>query len=138
MNSARRWFPTGGKCPSLVFLIALSAYCVPESGTNYKRHENLLPDSCEFSVDELWGRLSPDSLEFRFASARSGFALALFAFRDFFPIDGDIARRLDTDAHLRTVHRHHGHFHIIADAQRLSGAASEYQHVTAPGNLTCH
>jgi hypothetical protein len=67
-----------------------------------------------------------------FSFARCGFSFALFAFRDFLAIDGDIAGRLDADANLRTVHRHHGHFHIVADAQTFTGAASEYQHEKAP------
>jgi hypothetical protein len=108
------------------FFDRLAAYCVPEAGTNYKRRKNLISNSCEFAGDELRRDLA--------RSRRISFAL--FAFRDFFPIDGDIAGRLDADAHLRTVHRHHGHFHIIANAQSLTGAASEYQHVMAPGNLT--
>jgi hypothetical protein len=69
-----------------------------------------------------------DELRRRFSFARHGFSLALRAFRDFLAIDGDIAGRLDPDANLRTVHRHHGHFHIVADAQTFAGAASEYQH----------
>jgi hypothetical protein len=52
-----------------------------------------------------------------------GISFALFAFRDFLAIDSDIAGSLDADSDLRTVHRHHGHLDIIADAQALTSAA---------------
>src|ERR1700674_123167 len=59
-------------------------------------------------------------------------AFTLFAFRNFLAVDGDVAGRLDADANLGAVHRHHGHLNIVANAQTLTGAASEYQHVEAP------
>jgi hypothetical protein len=77
-------------------------------------------------------RTTTDELRRWLSFARGGFPFALFAFRDFLAIDGDIAGRLDADANLRTVHRHHGYFHIVADAQTFTGAASEYQHEKAP------
>jgi hypothetical protein len=83
--------------------------------------------------DELWKGAILGS---RFRLAMSGLSLALFAFRDFLPVYCYITGRLDADAHLRTVHRHHGYFHIIADAQSLTGATSKYQHVTAPANVS--
>jgi hypothetical protein len=125
MNSARRWLSTGGKCPSLVFIDRRVRIVCPKQAPitrGLKTSRRILANL--------------PAMSYGGASARSGLSLALLAFRDFFPIDGDIARRLDADAHLRTVHRHHGHFHIIANAQSLTGAASEYQHVMAPGNLT--
>jgi hypothetical protein len=43
-------------------------------------------------------------------------AIAPFALRDLLSVDRDVARRLDADADLRSVHRHDGYFNIIADA----------------------
>jgi len=61
-------------------------------------------------------------------------SFALFSCRDFLAIDSDAAGRLDADANLRTIHRHHGYFDIIADAQRFTGAPRQYQHGEAPAN----
>jgi hypothetical protein len=87
----------------------MCVYCVPEAGLDYNR-----------SARPVVGNLR----------RRSPFAL--FAFRDFLAIDSDIAGCLDADANLRTVHRHHGHFDIIADAQTFTGAARQYQHEKTP------
>jgi hypothetical protein len=61
---------------------------------------------------------------------RGKIPFALLAFRDFLTIDGNIPGRLDADANLRAVHRHHGHFDIVAYAQTFTGAAGKYQHET--------
>src|ERR1700722_3614796 len=127
---ARRWLPTGGKFLRC-FLIGLDAYCVPEAGINYKRHKNFTPNSCGFAGDEIKRGASLRS-RFGFSLAMSGLSLALLAFRDFLAVHRYVTGRLDADAHLRTVHRHHGHFHIIANAQGLTGATSKYQHLRLP------
>jgi hypothetical protein len=64
---------------------------------------------------------------------RGRLALALLAFRNFLAIDGNISRRFDADADLRSVHCHDGHLHIVPDAQAFAGAASEYQHEKCSG-----
>jgi hypothetical protein len=55
-------------------------------------------------------------------------AVAAFALRDFFAVHSDIARRLDTNSNLRSVHRHDGDFDVVADTQRLTGSSCQYQH----------
>jgi hypothetical protein len=67
-----------------------------------------------------------------FGVAAQRLALALFSFRDFLTVNGDIARCFDADADLRAVHRHHGYFDIVANAQAFTGASGEYQHEGAP------
>jgi hypothetical protein len=51
------------------------------------------------------------------------FAIALLAFRNFLAIYRDVPRRLDADAHLGAVHRHHGYFNVVADSQGLTGSS---------------
>ena len=55
-------------------------------------------------------------------------AVAPFALRDLFAVHRDIARRLDADSNLRSVHRHDGDFNVVADTQRFTGSSGQYQH----------
>jgi hypothetical protein len=125
----------GRDCPSLVFLNELgTAYCVPEAGINYKRLIEFARNPCGFPGDELRRGRAKDKEARRVGGLRRGFSFPLLAQRNFFPIDRDVARRLDADANLRTVDGHHSHFNGIADAQCLTGPASEYQHKSAPAD----
>lgn len=51
-----------------------------------------------------------------------------FALRDFFTVDDHVARRFDADANLRAVHRHDGHFNVVANPKGFAGASGKYQH----------
>ena len=63
-----------------------------------------------------------------------------FAFRNFFSVDSNIARRLDADADLSAIHRHDSDFNVVADSQGFAGSSGEYQHkfrFTVRGSLNC-
>src|SRR5882757_10679076 len=55
-------------------------------------------------------------------------AIAPFALRDLFSVDRNVARRLDADADLRSVHRHDGYFNVVADSQGFAGSSRQYEH----------
>jgi Molybdopterin-binding domain of aldehyde dehydrogenase len=55
----------------------------------------------------------------------STFPVASLAHGDLLPVDGDVARSLDTDTHLRAVDGHHRHLDIIADPKSFAGAARQ-------------
>jgi hypothetical protein len=113
MNDVRRRSQPAA-IPSLVFLRDCR-YCVPKAGVNYKRGKR--------ARKILLARTAAGLRSGRVSFALAGVSFALFAFRDFLSIDSDIAGSLDADSDLRTVHRHHGHLDIIADAQALTSAA---------------
>jgi hypothetical protein len=69
------------------------------------------------------------------AGTRGKVLLTPFAFGYFLAIDRNISRRLDADTHLTAVYRHHRDFDVISNAQRLSGATSEYQHGSGSGKF---
>jgi hypothetical protein len=50
------------------------------------------------------------------------------ALRYFFTVDDHVARRFDPDAHLRSVHCHHGDFNIVANSKGFASASGKYQH----------
>ena len=56
--------------------------------------------------------------------ARRIFLLAAFTFRDFLAIHTYIAGCFDAYAHLRAVHRHYRDFHVVSDAESLTGSSS--------------
>jgi hypothetical protein len=105
MNDVRRRSQPAA-IPSSVFF-GDCRYCVPKAGANYKRGKRAAQNPARPG-----GKLRSGGISF-----------ALFAFRDFLAIDSDIAGSLDADSDLRTVHRHHGHLDIVADAQALTSAA---------------
>jgi hypothetical protein len=101
------------------FLGGLPLLCA-ENGYQLQEGQTAAQNPCEFRGAEI---KKPARAA---ASLRSGgISFALFAFRDFLAIDSDIAGSLDADSDLRTVHRHHGHLDIVADAQALTSAASQ-------------
>jgi hypothetical protein len=111
----------------------VTAYCVPEAGGKYKRLIEFAQNPCGFSGDGVGSAVAR-----RGGGLGRRLSLALLAQGDFLAIYRDIARRLDADADLRTVDGHHRYFYLIADAQRLTGSASEYQHRSAPADSMKH
>jgi hypothetical protein len=53
---------------------------------------------------------------------------AAFTLRDFFAVDDHVARRFDADANLRSIHRHHGDFNVVANSKGFASASGKYQH----------
>jgi hypothetical protein len=55
-------------------------------------------------------------------------AFALLAQGDFLAVHDDIARRLDPEPDLASVHGQHRDFNLVADAHRFAGSPGQYQH----------
>jgi hypothetical protein len=95
---------------------------VPKAGVNYKRGKR----ARKILLARTAAGLRSGGVSFALGGvsfALGGVSFALFALRDLLSIDSDIAGSLDADSDLRTVHRHHGHLDIVADAQALTSAA---------------
>jgi len=64
-----------------------------------------------------------------------GWAAGLDALEDFFAMDLDIFRCIDTDPHLHPFDAQNGDFDVIVDDDAFANLTGEYQHVVLLGDV---
>ncbi len=65
-----------------------------------------------------------------------GFFFALDALVDFFAVNCDFSRRVDSDAHLVSLHSEDGDCHLVPDHDRFADPPGQYQHLAIPPGRT--